>query len=256
MPWGGKKRRIFDFIINKAKRLLAPFLSVGLLWMIPIKLFLKYPGYNGCSYLGAILKLLTGSDLGHLWYLPTLFIIFLVVYFVIQIFGNKRATWLVMFITAIALKICGDMFGFNFGIVYITYFTTYFWGFVFGGIITKYKLEELKGRFGKIIIALSVVLSIAFVYMNRTNNILPALFIILTLYIYVPKNKNIVLEKISKNSFGLYLLHSPLIYITFTYLLNSSPIVVSLLNFFVFGGLAYLMTVLIRKTQMKLLIGG
>lgn len=62
--------------------------------------------------------------------------------------------------------------------------------------------------------------------------------------------------KIGINSFGLYLLHSPLIYITFTYLLNSSPIVVSLLNFFVFGGLAYLMTVLIRKTPMKLLIGG
>lgn len=62
--------------------------------------------------------------------------------------------------------------------------------------------------------------------------------------------------KIVINSFGLYLLHSPLIYITFTYLLNSSPIVVSLLNFFVFGGLAYLMTVLIRKTPMKLLIGG
>ncbi len=62
--------------------------------------------------------------------------------------------------------------------------------------------------------------------------------------------------KIGINSFGLYLLHSPLIYIIFTYLLNSSPIVVSLLNFFVFGGLAYLMTVLIRKTPMKLLIGG
>ena len=62
--------------------------------------------------------------------------------------------------------------------------------------------------------------------------------------------------KIGKNSFGLYLLYSPLIYITFTYLLNSSPIVVSLLNFFVFVGLVYLMTVLIRKTPMKLLIGG
>lgn len=34
--------------------------------------------------------------------------------------------------------------------------------------------------------------------------------------------------KIGINSFGLCLLHSPLIYITFTYLLNSSPIVVSL----------------------------
>lgn len=66
-------------VIDKSKRLLIPFFTVGLLWMLPIRLLVRYQGYVGKSLWHIILiDIIMGKDNGHLWFLPTLMIIFLI----------------------------------------------------------------------------------------------------------------------------------------------------------------------------------
>lgn len=75
------------------------------------------------------------------------------------------------------------------------------------------------------------------------------------IYRFMPRKKNKTCCFFSKNSFGIYLLHSPLIYITFSYLRNSSPILVWGINFLFFGFLATVMTVLITRTRLSFVFG-
>ena len=65
---------------------------------------------------------------------------------------------------------------------------------------------------------------------------------------------NKIIYGISKNSYGIYLLHSPLIYITFKYWGNSSPFVVVGLNL-LFAMVAYMLSELIRTTKLRIAIG-
>lgn len=67
-------QNILELFKKKGKRLLFPYFLTGLLWMFPIKYLVGfYPdGYSVCK---GLLYFLTGKDaMGHLWFLPTLFI--------------------------------------------------------------------------------------------------------------------------------------------------------------------------------------
>ena len=69
------------------------------------------------------------------------------------------------------------------------------------------------------------------------------------------EKKGKVIRSVSKNSFGIYLFHSPLIYITFSYFANESALFVVLLNFVIFGGVSLFITELVRKIGLGLIIG-
>ena len=81
-----------------------------------------------------------------------------------------------------------------------------------------------------------------------------ALFMV-SMYGVMTKKTCSVVEKIDRNSFGIYLFHSPLIYITFVNIPTSHPAIVVFVNLVVFGAVAYGLTALIRKTKLKVLIG-
>ncbi|MBR5501855.1 MAG: acyltransferase [Oscillospiraceae bacterium] len=61
------------FLLKKARRLLVPYYLCGLLWMLPVKYL---AGFYKTHALPAALGnfLLGGSDSGHLWFLPVLFL--------------------------------------------------------------------------------------------------------------------------------------------------------------------------------------
>lgn len=69
--------RSSDFIsqiIKKAQRLIIPYIMIGICWLFPIRMLVKYPYYNGLTVPHIIFKsILLGEDNGHLWFLPTLF---------------------------------------------------------------------------------------------------------------------------------------------------------------------------------------
>jgi peptidoglycan/LPS O-acetylase OafA/YrhL len=80
-------------------------------------------------------------------------------------------------------------------------------------------------------------------------------FCTIALYLIIPSNKNEVLIKLSKNSFGIYLFHSPMIYITFKFFSDCNPVWVVGLNFVVWGGLSFILSNWIRKTRFRWIIG-
>lgn len=82
-----------------------------------------------------------------------------------------------------------------------------------------------------------------------------SLIIVTCFYIFIPDRECKTLGFISQYSFGIYLLHSPLIYITFTYLKDENPLIVIGLNFLVFGAVSLLLSIGISKTPLKILIG-
>ena len=78
---------------------------------------------------------------------------------------------------------------------------------------------------------------------------------IMNAYGVIPERTCSVAEKIDRNSFGVYLFHSPLIYITFATIPNAHPAIVVFINLVEFGAAAYGLTELVRRTKLKVLIG-
>ena len=78
---------------------------------------------------------------------------------------------------------------------------------------------------------------------------------IFNIYVIMPEKSCSIVEKIDRNSFGIYLFHSPLIYITFACIPNANPGIVVFVNFIVFGVTAFGLTELVRRTRLKVLIG-
>ena len=64
--------------LKKAIRLLIPYFSIALLWMIPIRLMVGYRGYACRTVFDILIRcILLGEDNGHLWFLPCLYLCFL-----------------------------------------------------------------------------------------------------------------------------------------------------------------------------------
>lgn len=74
------------FLTNKVKRIIIPYFLVCLLYMDPIKVLLHVPGYDFSMNL-IIQQVLLYVNNGHLWYLPTLFLMFIVAS---SIFGGGK----------------------------------------------------------------------------------------------------------------------------------------------------------------------
>jgi peptidoglycan/LPS O-acetylase OafA/YrhL len=78
---------------------------------------------------------------------------------------------------------------------------------------------------------------------------------IMNIYGAMPEKSCSLIQKIDHNSFGVYLFHSPLIYITFANIPDAHPAIVVFINLVVFGAAAFGLTEVIRRTKLKVLIG-
>ena len=238
-----------EFLIKKAKRLLIPFIIFGIFWMIPIKLLVNYPNYENLKFYQIVLKLLTGNDTGHLWYLPTLFLIFLLVVFIKKYFIKKSDILLIIFLFIISYF--SSKFEINNYVKQTLFYSFYFY---LGTLINKYQKTNLNIFILIILMILNILLFKYFSYLRIFEYILSGLIIILIYKIMPIRSCNIV-NLISENSYGIYLLHSPLIYLTFTYLKDSNPLLVVFINFLVFGILSLLLSILIKKSKIKFVLG-
>lgn len=82
-----------------------------------------------------------------------------------------------------------------------------------------------------------------------------AIIAILTIYSIIPNKNYKILEKLADYSFGIYLLHSPLIYLTFCFYPNIHPFLMVFINFIVFGTICTILVKFIKKTKIKFVIG-
>ena len=244
-----KNKNILSVFKDKFKKLLLPFLIIGLMYLIPIRYLVSYSNYVDHSIIYNIIhNLILGFDNGHLWYLPTLFIIFLIFNFYKD---NNRYIDIVIFILLIYLNIISNHFP-----TYLYYVSFYLIFFYLGILFNKYNLiSNLKTYYSIIIILILIIYNL---FINNSLILLLVQFISLILLFkidFTKLGKLKVINCISNNSYGMYLFHSPLVYLTFKFLPNISPILMIIINFIVFGSISYIITYLIRKTKFKFIIG-
>ena len=250
-----KKQMLFNFVKTKFKRLIIPFIAIALFWMIPIKCFLNYPNYVNKSFLEILQLLFSLSDSGHLWYLPTLFFIFIIMFVVCKILKIKEQNYKygLIFLLFLILFVVSSKIYIN---LYINNIFSYLIYFYLGFLVCKYEDNLIKINKIAIIFITIILIILSLIFNNIYLNLGTAILTVLMFNIVMPSKTNKIIDKISTNSFGIYLLHSPLIYITYTYLSNANPLLVVFINFVCFGLLAFGLTELLRKTPLKIFIGG
>lgn len=260
----GKNRGLGQLLKNKALRLLVPYAGIGILYFLPIRLAIGYPGYQGMGALEFAAKLLNSNDVGHLWFLPALFIVFLLSELILmlaeKIPGIKKFPEVFLCAVAFGLYLEGYRIGFGYppllgAYSYLIWFSLGYFLNVHGELVRKvYRFPLLKWG----LLAVNVAGLMYCVQAESVRLLLPLAvkaLCIVNAYGAIPEKTCGVVEKVDHNSFGVYLFHSPLIYITFANIPNAHPALVVFLNLVIFGTVAYGLTELIRKTKLKILIG-
>lgn len=259
------KFSFMGMLLDKSMRLLIPYLFVGCFYMVPIKMILHYKEYEGMSYVSILLRcILFGKSNGHLWYLPALFIIFLICnlfFLVVERFLKIQAKFhLYAYLILLALSIMTRSFLFelSFEISFFQKAIYYLPFFLVGCIICTQKTivdkANQKNSIKLASIIVFVLVAVISVYINKSS-VLGSTVLVVCIYIFIPRKTNKSMSFIDKNSFGLYLFHSPLIYFMFVYKPNINPIIFALISFVGLGSLALAATLLIRKIGFGILIG-
>lgn len=249
----GRQFHFMRFMFMKFKRIVIPFFFVAFFWLLPIRSFLHYPNYQNQNMLDIIFKdLLLGKDNGHLWFLPTLFIMMLVSGFigVLFDFGWKRDFVLTL---ASIFFFALPHFMLNEHNIYLLQFCNYYVFFVLGFLIHRY--ERYLGKYPYIIAVFVFAASVFLSLVIHAGVFVLSAFCVVSLYRIVPSFSCDFLRLISKDSMGIYLFHSPMIYISFTYWPDINPGLMFFINFIIFGGIAVCITEFARFAHCGFIIG-
>lgn len=243
----------------KFKRLMVPFVVVGLCYMIPLRIVIDYPGYVDQSIPAIVFHgLFLGFDNGHLWFLPTLMIIFIATMFLIKALDatglSNRLAQFQLILSALCFMLLMSPLR---SLPYISQALRYYIFFSIGYCLNGchfIKRELMRGICTVLLVVISFMAYLGLLQ-NSISSEVASLVAVISIYAIVPEKTNAFLSAVSKNSMGLYLFHSPLLYISFTYLLFLSPLGMLLVNLVLFGSLAFAMTAMLRKIELSFILG-
>lgn len=233
-------------IIKRFKRLIIPYISTSIFWVIPI--YIMFYGFH----LKEIIKnyILMESP-SQLWFLIALFGIFILY----QQFANKIKFSKKELLIAYVLTSIGGLTLSYFSINYfqISNIVTYSIYYYLGGYI-YFNMKNITKRNIKFIITICFMLLLLFLFLNNTNiNILHYLLLLIkpllslcevTLIYYfctsfINKYNNILDNKVykllEKNSFGIYLFHQQIIYFIIYFLEGLIHPIIQVILSFVFS---------------------
>lgn len=260
----GKKRGLWHLLKNKVLRLLIPYLGIGLCFLLPVRAAIGYPGYQRMGIGDFVRKLMTASDVGHLWFLPALFWVFVLSELILSIAektpGIRKYPAVFLCVVSFALYLEGYRIGFGYPPL-LSAFNYLIW-FSFGYLLNVHQ-DLLRKVYNHpcmkwTLLALNVGLMGYCLFADSVRVMISLgmkALCIMNAYGAMPEKSWSLVEKIDRSSFGVYLFHSPLIYITYANIPNAHPVVVVFINLVVFGAAAYGLTALVRRTRLKVLIG-
>lgn len=260
----GKHRGFLTLMRTKALRLLVPYFGIGLLYMLPIRLAIGYPGYQGKTAAQLLVIFLKSSDVGHLWFLPALFVIFLLAEMILTVAEKlplaKKAPALFLGVSALGLYLEGYRISLGYAPIQSAYGNLIWFSLGYGLCAYRDLAESFFNSWAvKLVLGVSAIVLLGYQIlvapMSMTMTLTAKGLFIASVYGVMTEKTCSAVEKLDRSSFGIYLSHSPLIYITFSTIPNAHPAVVVLLNLVVFGAAAYGLTNLVRKTKIKVLIG-
>lgn len=242
------------FLVGKFKRIMIPYLLVCLLYMDPIKILLNVPGYGLSS--GMLLKQIAlFMDNGHLWYLPTLFLMFMATSIMALKVDDKKLVYMLLPISILA-NIGSSLVPQYFSLNQFCNFYIYFLG---GYFVCLYKNQVFNKRLsGVILVVLSM--SVCLIFGNhgviaKVVTLAFSLCAVVGFYGFMTSRRIGSLQLISKDSYGLYLFHSPLVYFMYMNYPDANPAIMLAVNFLVCGLVSFLVIGIIRKLRFELILG-
>lgn len=245
----------YNIVFKKFRRLIIPFLFIGTFYFLPLKYVFKIESFTSNSFLYNFYhNLLLGYGNGHLWYIVTLFIIFTLFTFT---YSNKEHYYIDIFYFLIFV-FC-NLISYKY-VSYLYNTLTYFIYFYIGFMVNKYKMNKNKSFFNLILAIITIIITNKVPSSDVHLNILKIFLLMTSLMLIYSVNfsklsKSKVVNLISEDSFGLYLFHSPLIYISFVYFPNINPLLLISFNFIFLGFVALLITEVLKRTKLKFIIG-
>lgn len=232
-----KKHNIYTLLKQKSLRLLIPYIFFYFVWLLPIRSFLNFGQYDKLSLKLIFSGFLLGKDNGHLWYLPCLFLCFCVAYFIFPIVDNNSnyiALNIIVFgMIFLAISVVSKHFGFFVFFKPFEDLLEQFIWFYLGFVIRLFyrQLRSLRSHIG-LMWFVFLITSIVGCVVESKFSVIFSMIILVILYIVVPPTKApSIINEVSVDSFGIYLFHSPLVYITFTLAADINPLYIVLINF-------------------------
>ena len=224
----------FKFLLkNKIKRLIAPYFLIGIFFMIPIKFLVGFYKFNYRNLISVFSSYfsLNLSESGQLWFIMSLFAMYIFVYFYNYIFVNYRDTKIRIIIFTFAIITIYlfnkgndfyllNNFARNFGIeIYFIYFIFVYIFELFRVYINDIIINNKK--IFVIIMLISFFISIVNVKFGNQNlnfNIVLMPFIsIYLLSFFLSRSKKFVnstfYKFLSNKIFNIYLFHDPINFI-------------------------------------------
>ena len=250
-----------DLFKDKIKRLYIPFLFVCVFWLIPIRFFVNYQPYVKVGFAKTLLLAISGLDSGHLWFLPTLFFIFCIMYFACseKLKLNDKMKFLIFVIAHFLSFLLPSALFIGYISKYLIYFFIgYYWSK--NDIKFTFHLPVLMLTIITTIISLILCICISSskvsLLIQAVLNLPSSIGIAYMLFVAFKKLKVGKFEQfINKNSFAIYLFHSPVIYICYKFLSNLRPYILVPLNVCISISVALLLAFIIRRLHLNFLIG-
>lgn len=254
----GQKLITSNWVLKKTKRLIIPYLFFGLIYVAPFLVFFGYrKGLFPYIYNGILLC----YDNRHLWFIISLFTIFLVVFFINKALQGlryrKETIWVISLIIYIMRDYFPDIFNLRLSANFLLWFIM---GYLF---IDKTKLYSFILT---IISPLCCLFLLEALLQNRNwifpgLSLLVALMVINSLYIFSSNSKRLyncrAIKFLSYNCYAIYLFHPILIYFFFhfTKTFAISPLVLSCCAFMfsLLGSIVFIK--MIRRWDLKIIIG-
>lgn len=214
------KWTLTSLVVKKTKRLILPLLTTWLFWNIPIKYISGY--YHGVPFSKVLLQLIFPNRV-YLWYLESLFIVFIIVYLIVKFCGNESLrSFILLFMYTIGIILQyydGDFIPFGNPMRYCIWF-----------YLGKH-IERILDKIGKhwwiscSILMVDIGLFLIFRHAKETllifivKDFSLAFIGIILMFILSKRDENILIKhsrairKISDRSMDIYLYSEPLNYL-------------------------------------------
>lgn len=243
-----------SFVYDKLKRLLIPFVVVGICWLIPLRYLAHYIGYENLNLFNIIKRVLLVQDAGHLWFLPVLFCVFMIA------LGVRSLRWNVKILPLIVASCCFVIHRYIPNFI-ISQAMKYLIFFEFGYYINTYGLFNSRrvlwfGIIGFVGVAILIgLLSVKSVVPEIIVRFIIATFFVAALFLLIPNKTMPFIGILDRNSFGIYLFHSPILYIGMCYLAFLPPPIYIFLQLTAAIIVSLMLTVLLRRCHCHFIIG-
>ena len=260
----GKYGDVRAFVGKKVKRLLVPYLFWGIVVVTPVMVLLHFTEDGVGKYI--LNGILLGRNNRHLWYLLSLFCMFLVTDGIRRIIKRRKAWWVLLTVAVVFALLYNRVPGiFNIGS------TMRCWVYFVAGVVLEengvLKRETTCRKAAVPVIAGGIVILVLWALIGSFNDPLQRLVVgvlgialcFLAASLTGPMPEGRLYRILHRDSFGIYLAHPMIIYVlmdlVWKYGRDISALLIVPAVFFAALGGATAVTEVIRKLRLGAVIG-